>query len=159
MQIRFLKKKIALAFILILAFIIGYIRETIFIIINTVINDYPFPYNASYVKPPTFLYSISTNHLITIKWLLTLFFSICFAGITLFLVNFYFKSKSFNKLTIITYSGLFLISLIISLISIIFNLFESFYGVSRFIAGLLQYPLLTLIMFTMFYFIQKLNND
>ncbi|MCB0401990.1 MAG: hypothetical protein KDD41_07890 [Flavobacteriales bacterium] len=159
MHTNFIKKKLVVAFILLFAFTVGYIRETIFVVINSVINDYAFPYNPSYLEPPAFLYDIETGNLIKIKWFLTFVFSLIFFGITLWLVNFYFRSKSYNRIILLTYSILFAASLIITLLGFLFNQYESFYGISRFIAGLLQYPLMTLILFTMFYFVNQLYRE
>jgi len=146
-------------FSILIIFLLGYLRELVFLTINAVVDKVPFPYTRAYLKPPNFLYDLSPSFLFYLKWGLTFIFSLLFCLFTLLLVNFYFKSKSFNKLTIITYAVLFICSLFISLLGFLFDQFNSFYTISRVIAGLLQYPLLSLIIFTMFYFIKKLHNE
>lgn len=144
---------------LIVIFLLGYLRELVFLSINAVINKTPFPYTRAYIKPPAFLYELSSSDLSYLKWGLTFCFSLFFCGATLALVHFYFKSKSFNRLTIITYIVLFIASLIAWVLGIIFNHIELFYTISRFLAGLLQYPLLTLVIFSLFYFINLRTNE
>ncbi len=144
-----------LLILFLLTFSIGYIRETIFLVINTVIHNYPFPFNASYLEPPAFLYEMENENLIIIKWVLTFLFSIIFMGTTLLIVNFYFKSKAYNRITIAAIVALFLFALIISLIGIAINKFDGIYPMSRFVVGLLQSPLLTFTIFTLFYFIDN----
>jgi hypothetical protein len=153
--LKFITKKIIVAFIFILAFSVGYLRETLFVVINTVIHQYPFPYNPSYLKPPNFLYQLSTSELITIKWLFTFFFFLVFMGLSLLAVHIYFKSKTFNKIVIVINTMLFIFAFILSLIGIVFNIFDEIYPLSRFLVGLLQSPLLTFSIFTLFYFIKK----
>lgn len=150
-----LLKKSVTVFLFLICFAIGYARETIFLVINTVIHDYPVLNNTSYLTPPEFLYNIDPQQLMSAKWILTFIFSIIFMSITLLIINFYFKSKTFNKITLIINFTLFVFALIISLIGISTNHFDEFYPISRFIAGLLQSPLLTFAIFTLLYFINK----
>ena len=145
--------------VLILIFLLGYLRELVFLSINAVINKYPFPYTRAYIKPSPFLYNLSSETLFYLKWILTLCFSVFFCGATLALIHFYYNSKAFNKLTIATYVVLFMISLITWFLGSLFNQVSFFYTASRFIAGLIQYPLLSLVIFSLLYFIKIRNNE
>ncbi len=143
--------------VIVLLFFIGYIRESVFLIINSVLKKYQFPYNASYITPPNFLYGYSDKTLITLKWALTFGFSVLFALFALLLVNFYFRDKTYNIITIRIYLSLIIISFLLSVIGIIFKTFDETYTISRFIIGLAQYPLIPLVLFVLFYFKSKQN--
>ncbi|MCB9173564.1 MAG: hypothetical protein H6587_12695 [Flavobacteriales bacterium] len=144
--------------VIIILFFIGYVREAIFLVINSVLKKYPFPYNSSYITPPKFLYNYSASNLLTIKWVLTFGFSLIFSLITLLLVNFYFKNKMFNLITVRIYLSLIIVSFLLSLIGMMFNNFDETYAISRFVIGLAQYPLLPLVLFVLFYFKSKQTN-
>lgn len=152
-------KNIITGGIIILIFILGYFRELFFLILNAVINQVPFPFNRAYVEPPEFLYNYSPEVLIQLKWFLTLFFSLIFLICTLGLVNFFFKSKSYNRLTMLIYITIIIAAFLIYLIGITLNLEDEFYTVSRFFIGLVQYPLFSLILFSIFYFNTHINNN
>ncbi len=154
-----LKKKIITGILLIIAFSIGYIRETSFLIINNVLSGYELPNTPSYLQPPSYLYEMNTSNLISLKWGLTFFFSLVFTVLTLLIIHVYFKTKSYNRITIAIYSILFFVAFLIALIGIILGQLNSLYTISRFIAGLLQYPLLSLIIFTFFYFFNRLPKS
>ncbi len=136
----------------------GYFREATFLVINSVIHNNPFPYNSVYLKPPDFLYALSTQQLLNLKWFLTLAFSLLFMGITLGLVQFYFNSKKFNYLTVLVYCLLIGISAIITFIGLMLGNFETVYSISRFVVGLAQSPLTSLVLFVLFYFKYKTEN-
>lgn len=141
-----------------LIFSLGYLREMTFLVINSVYNNTPAPYNTAYITPPEFLYHLTTNTLMNLKWGLTLLFSIVFGLSTLLLVHYYFKNKQFNKIIILVYSSLIVVSTLISVFGIIFHYFETVYTISRFLIGLVQSPLISLVLFVLFYFKSK-NHD
>lgn len=145
------KNIIAFVIFILIAFL-GYCRELIFLTINAVLSKAPFPYSTSYVKPPIFLYSYNSSSLLKLKWGLTLAFSILFCFSTYALIKFYFRDKKANKLVLVTYGFFFFISLLIAVIGILFNIFNDLYPISRFISGLLQSPLSSIILFILFYF-------
>lgn len=149
-----LKNILAGSFVVLL-FLIGYIRETVFLVINSVLRNYPFPYNRSYITPPAFLYDINDETLLMLKWMLTFVFSALFAGMTILFIQFYFRNTSYNKITLRIYLMLVGVSLLLSLVGIIFNSFDETYAISRFIIGLAQYPLIPLVLFVLFYFKTK----
>lgn len=147
-----LLKNIIAGVLIILLFVVGYFRETVFLVINSVINKTPYPYNTSYIKPPSFLYQYTENELIIVKWLLTFGFSVLFLILALVLFHFYFKNNKFNFLTIFIYVILIFISSVVSIFGLIFNNFDGVYTLSRFLIGLVQSPLIPLVLFVLFYF-------
>ncbi|OFY86482.1 MAG: hypothetical protein A3K10_12370 [Bacteroidetes bacterium RIFCSPLOWO2_12_FULL_31_6] len=154
----YLKNSITVLF-LVLIFFVGYIRETIFLVINAVLNKYPFPYNSSYVTPSHFLYNLSNAKLVILKYILTFCFSLLFFSLTILLVHFYFKNKGYNKLTLWFYAFLIGFSFLLSIIGILFNNFIDTYTFNRFIIGLAQTPLLPLVLFVLFYFKTKIERE
>lgn len=152
------KNSLAAVFLVII-FFIGYLRETFFLVLNSVLNRYPFPYNNSYVSPPDFLYSYNSQTLITVKWLLTFGFSIVFFIVSLVLIHFYFKNRSFNKITVWAYLFLIGISFSIAGFGILLGNFDETYALSRFIIGLVQSPLIPLVLFVLFYFKTKMESE
>ncbi len=141
--------------LLLFIFFVGYIREAIFLIINSVYKNNEFPYNTAYITPPSFLYQWSETTLLFLKWGLTLFFSLTFTALTLWLIHSYFKNKKYNKFTILIYGTLILFAAIVSMVGILTNSFDSVYTLSRFIIGLVQSPLISLVLFVLFYFISN----
>ncbi len=153
-----LKNTLAAVFLIII-FFIGYLRETIFLVLNSVLNKYPFPYNNSYVSPPNFLYSYSSQTLITVKWVLTFGFSIVFFMVSWVLIHFYFKNRSFNKITIWAYLFLVGVSFLTAALGIVLGNFDETYTLSRFVIGLAQSPLIPLVLFVLFYFKTKMEQQ
>lgn len=143
---------------LVTIFFIGYVRETVFLVINSVVNKYPFPYNPSYITPPSFLYTCSNQTLINVKWSLTFGFSLIFFLVSYLLVRFYFNNKYFNKVTIWIYALLVGVSFIIVGLGIVLGSFNETYAISRFIIGLAQSPLVPLVLFVLFYFKTKVDT-
>lgn len=143
----------------ILLFFVGYLRETVFLVINSVLRKYPFPYNSSYIAPPTFLYDFNDNTLLMLKWVLTFGFSALFAGLTILFIHFYFKNKIYNKITFRIYLMLVGVSLLLSLLGMVFNTFDETYAISRFVIGLAQYPLIPLVLFVLFYFKSSIQKN
>jgi len=146
------KKLIVFSLLLLLIFFLGYIRETTFIVVNSVLHNYPFPFNASYITPPNFLYDLSQNALIIIKWGLTVFFSMLFMGATYLLMTKYFAEKKTVKYTLYIYIGLTFCSLISILTGYLLGLTDEMYPVARFFVGITHSPLLPLVIFAIFYF-------
>lgn len=144
---------------MIIIFFIGYLRETIFIVINAVLYQYPFPYNSSYVSPPNFLYTYSNQTLVTLKWVLTFGFSIVFFMVSLVLIHFYFKNRSFNKITVWVYLFLVGVSFLTAVLGILLGNFDETYTLSRFVIGLAQSPLIPLVLFVLFYFKNKIESE
>ncbi|CAG0952712.1 MAG: hypothetical protein HND27_04705 [Bacteroidetes bacterium] len=152
-------KNIFTTLFFLLIFLVGYFREAVFLVLNTVIHNYPFPYNAVYSKPPNFLYEISTSHLLLLKWVLTGAFSLLFMAFTMGLIHLYFKHKEYNKLVLWVYALLLVVSGFITLLGLITGHFEDVYTFSRFVVGLAQSPLTSLVLFVFIYFKSKTENN
>ena len=141
-----------------LLFIIGYIRESVFLVINSVLNQYPFPYNPSYIPPPAYLYSLSSQELINLKWVFTIVFSLLFMLFSWLIIHFYFNTKKYNKIILYIYLTLISISFLFAVVGILFNCFDILYTPSRFIAGIVQSPILVITLFTLLLFINHIET-
>lgn len=151
-------KKILTLLSFILLFIIGYIRESIFLVINSVLNKYPFPYNPSYIPPPEYLYSLTTQELINLKWVFTIAFSLLYMLFSWLIIYFFFQSKKFTKIVLYIYTILIAITILIICIGLLFDCFDLLYIPSRFIVGIIQSPLLVIVLFTLFYLLNNYNK-
>jgi hypothetical protein len=151
-------KRILTLFSFILLFIIGYIRESIFLVINSVLNNYPFPYNPSYIPPPDYLFSLTTQELINLKWVFTITFSSLYMLFSWLIIYFYFQSKKFTKIVFYIYTILIVITSLIICTGLLFNCFDLLYTPSRFIVGIIQSPLLVIVLFTLFYLLNDYNR-
>lgn len=154
---QYLRKILTLLFFIFL-FIIGYIRESIFLVINSVLNHYPFPYNPSYIPPPTYLYSLTTQELINLKWVFTITFSLLYLFFSWLIIYLFFQSKKFTKIVLYIYIILITITSLIIGIGLLFNCFDLLYTPSRFIVGIIQSPLLVIILFTLFFLLNNYNK-
>ena len=154
-----IRKNILTTLFFILLFILGYIRETLFLVVNSVLLKYPFPYNRSYITPPEFLQNLTPDELISIKWLSTFGFSALFCFATAFLIHYYFKRKLFLKITFLLYIGITCFSGTSMLLGYMLNDYNYFYPLARFLMGLLQYPLFSLILFVLFYYSEKIRKN
>jgi len=147
--------KFILLTILLVVFFIGYIRETIFLVINSVIFNYDFPYNRSYVNPPEYLLNKSTEYLVNVKWFLTILFPLIFLGILIGIIKYYFNNKRYIKYSLVIYFTLFFISFILFALGFLFNNYDFVYPITRFFMGLAQSPLTILVLFVVFYFNER----
>ena len=143
----------AIAFVIML--FIGYIRETIFLVLNSVLYDYPFPYNRSYTEPPAFLMEWSDQTIVNVKWLLTFGFSVLFMFLTALIIRFYFKNKRFSLLTVLLYVSIICFSGLLIVVGYGLNINKTMYPIARFLMGMVQYPLFSLVLFCLFYFSNK----
>ncbi len=137
----------------------GYVRETIFLVINSVLYQYDFPYNRSYVTPPNFIYDCSIDYLVGLKWALTVLFSLAFMGMLLWLIKIYFTQKRLYAYTLLIYGIFFSVSLIFISMGYVIGEVNSIYPIARFFMGLAQSPLTILILFVVFYFYEKYEVD
>lgn len=135
-----------------LAFIVGYFREALFLVVNGVANKNGFPYNTAYIAPPQFLYDLSGNGLLLIKWLGTLFFTLLFMLLSVGMAKVYMGNHKARTGIVVVYTALFFAALFVSVLGFVTGNFSSYYPVSRFIVGVCQSPLLVLVMFLLLYY-------
>ena len=120
------KKYVAFVLFVILTYLLGYLREGVFITINSVINNVSFPYNRAYITPPEFLYHISLNQLTLFKWLLTLFFFLIFLLVAIGVVHYFFRNRKYNKIVFVVFVTFFVLSFLFYMVGFLTNKLELF---------------------------------
>ncbi len=153
------KKYVVFVLFVILTYLLGYLREGVFITINSVINQVPFPYNRAYITPPDFLYHFSLNQLILFKWLLTLFFFLIFLLVAIGVVHYFFRNRKYNKIVLIVFVTFFVMSFLFYLVGFLLNKLEFFYPISRFFAGIVQDPFPIYLFLVLFFYTTKVYKD
>jgi len=147
-----IKKYLVFFLFVIITYVLGYIREAVFITINSVINEVPFPYNRAYITPPPFLYKLSMNQLFILKWVLTLLFFLLFLLVAVKVTHFFFRNKKYNKIVMVFFVTFFSLSLVFYIIGFLFDNLSFFYPISRFFAGLVQDPFPIYLFLVLFFY-------
>lgn len=119
------RKVILLSFLAIVIIILGFFREYIFTGINS----------GSFLKNSD-----------QIKWFLTLAFIVIFLSITFLFLKLSFENKKYAWLSVYVYLFLFCVSVIAALAGITFFSFEKVYPFVRVLAGIMQSPLVLVIL-------------
>jgi hypothetical protein len=145
------KQILKITFIVCSLLTIGYYRDFVFKTINGLIKAWDF--DVDYVIPPSlkFLENYPYDTLLTIKWLLTLLFSIVYLIITLIAIRMLFNSSKYSRIAIGTYIGIILFSGIFILLGYLFHsTSEKMYEFARYFMGLAQSPVILMILIPAF---------
>jgi len=133
-------------------FVLSYLRESYFRVINGIISNRKSNIN---IAPPEFLKNNFTpEQLINLKWILTIFFCFCFWGIGVLILKKLFPGKNFFKKFSIIYISFFVLAVCLALSGKIVGQWEEFYSISRSLIGILHSPVLILGAVGIFYFAQ-----
>jgi hypothetical protein len=130
------------------------IREYLFLWINMLITNSNI--NTNNTPPPAFLSQLSTAELLWLKWGLTIFFAFVSYLLFRYIVNYFFRNKSYT--TLVNY-------LYIAIAGVLFILYPLYlliknnllYHLIHEILLLTQTPLLLIIVFPILYFHHKHN--
>jgi hypothetical protein len=149
--------------IIALLLLVGYSRDFIFKSINALIkaNDSEMDY---FLHPSlTWLTTFSNATLIKIKWIFTILFSLVFLLIGILALKFLFKNKNYSLILILAYSLLFSLSAVLFGLGVLFkNSSIEFYEAARYFMGMLQSPLIIMILIPLFILYkksEKINGD
>lgn len=154
-----LKKAIPVIFVLL---VVGYFREIIFVHINlqrtqVYYNETDADYGYEFPLWLQFLKSMTYNQLNNMKWLMTLAYFIFYFLISLYLVNSIFKNKIYNKITVAVH----MLFLIAAAFSYVIGHFSGKglegYTLSRALMGILQSPVLIMLLIPAFILDQRQN--
>src|SRR5574337_509772 len=108
-------KKIFLLFFLLFLFCLSYTRDTLFILMNAVmLND---PDNYANTAIPDFIQHLNVTQIKQLKWVLAGVFSGLFMLTTSACIHFYFKNKTYTRLSIGIYAALGILALLAELIN------------------------------------------
>jgi len=151
------KRKYFLFFlVVVLLIVVGFLRDFIFVNLNYQAslayyhqdNDYKLSSLISFIE------TWSYKRLYISKWILTMLFTILYGAITYFCVYFFFREKKYNKISIGIYIVIISISFLIYLFGYFTNNYQKAYSVSRQLMGLLQSPIIIMLLLPALY----LNN-
>ena len=106
-----------------------------------------------------FLVEWTPSEILTLKWGLTLIFSVLFFLITYFIIKIYFQNKSFNQTVIFLFVSLFTIAGVLFVTGKITGSSNELYGPIRTIMGMVQSFTPLMILFVLFKFLPQLKSD
>ena len=159
MNIFYHKKKISIFLFILCFFILGYFRNYVFLSVNNRAS-------ALYYNEPTFVLSgflstfnkYSYNDLITVKWVLTLLFTLLFTFLSLATVYTIFRTRTYNYLCLGLNIFIFIISIFFILSGKIFSSFSNNgFVISRSLTHLEQSPIITFIIVMAVYYQRRLR--
>ena len=141
--------------VIVIIFIIGYYRELIFVHINfqrtqVYYHETDLDYNYTFPGILLFLKKLDYSQLTQLKWVLTVLFYFIYFGITYLLVSTIFKNKTYKLITIVTHFIFFAIAGIFYLVGYFTGKGIEGYTLSREFMGILQSPLLLMILIPTF---------
>jgi len=141
--------------VIVIIFIIGYYRELIFVHINfqrtqVYYHETDLDYNYTFPGILLFLKKLDYSQLTQLKWVLTVLFYFIYFGITYLLVSTIFKNKTYKLITIATHFIFFAIAGIFYLVGYFTGKGIEGYTLSREFMGILQSPLLLMILIPTF---------
>lgn len=134
----------------------GFFREYLFLNINEQIRVTYYQVNDTHVDPPLrVLAQFSYSELYYGKWLLTLVFAFMMAGLTALIIKWWFRKKELVRIALIVYGTVFALSFIFFLIYAFFPKPEGTYAISRFLVGMTETPLLSVLLIAAFTLVNK----
>lgn len=148
------KNKIFALVGLLVLFFVSYIRQSLFLVINAIINGDAYNYS-NYAPPQWLTDNFSSAQLMTIKWPLTIVFIVLFMGITVLFLNFIFHNKRLNIYVFVAFTFLMLCSFLLYGIGWLSGSFSNWYFWSHQLAMLSQSPLIYMICLPTVWYYQK----
>ncbi len=142
-----------LSILVILFVLVGFLREHIFVQINYRLG-YLRTLDPSYDPYMTlpFIRDLSFSTLYYGKFVLTLLFSLIYMLLGYTLINMLFHNSVFNKYTIALFLLVIFISFILYLTGYLYNDIYSSYEIARYLAGLVQSPIIPMVLVLVFKF-------
>lgn len=143
-------RKILIGLLILVILAAGYGREIVFVKTNALIQQIDARYSIEG--------DWSRSSLMTFKWVMTFMFSGFYLGISMALVWLLFKSKTFVQITVLFYAIFFLISLLFFGSGYLFTDPETAYSMSRSIMGMVQSPVMIMLLIPAFYFARRISQ-
>ncbi len=138
-------KRIALFLLVFALFLVSYTRDTLFIVLNAVIdND---PNNYANTTLPDYLKKMQIADIKKLKWLFAILFSALFMLITTIAVHLYFNTKQLTRIAIGMYVLLGISAIVAELINHFLKLPINYFNLVHIPETLVQSPLLALLFF------------
>lgn len=138
----------AVTALLVLVYIsLGFFREFVFLNVNEQMRVTYYHATDSHLSPVlSVLESFSYAQLYYSKWPLTLLFAALFCLLAVIVIRTAFNTKVYTKLIVLAYLGVFLLGALLFLAGTLFGNNAAVYDLSRFLAGLVESPLLLLML-------------
>jgi hypothetical protein len=145
------RNKLLLAGIILLFVLAGFFREYVFLNWNEQMRVTYYNSPDPHVSPAMqWLSAFDYSTLYYLKWPLTFLFSVLFAGLSVTAVHVTFHNKIYNRITWLTYAGVFAAAFLLFAIGWLLNEREATYTISRFLAGLIETPVLLAVLMASF---------
>lgn len=138
-------------------FSLSYFRESYFLTLNSVVQG-QLKSNSHIDFLYSFFKTIDINKLYIHKWTSTVFFSLIFIGFTLYFLYKYFLNIHYVKIVGYLYLVVIFVVSIVGLISYWLGLFNQWYFILRFIAGIVQSPLVFFFFIPLFSFVNMIKE-
>lgn len=132
--------------------LLGLYREHLFVNINYQIAKIFYNNSFDYSLPADmkFLESFSSNTLYWGKFPLTLLFSLLYFVPSYYIIRRYYNKTTYNRITVYAYASVFALSLAVFGFGYFTRFYYDCYLLSRFLMGIVQSPLLLMILFSAF---------
>lgn len=130
---------------------VGFFREFVFVNWNEQIRVTYYNSPDPHVHPMMqWMSGFSYSSLYWLKWPLTMFFVILFAALSLLIMQFLFRDRTYNRITLYAYAGIFFLSFLFFGLGWLLGLREAAYPIARFMVGMIETPLLLIILIASF---------
>jgi hypothetical protein len=126
---------------------LGFFREFVFLNINEQMRVAYYNSPDSHLSPAlSFLENYGYNTLYYLKWPLTFLFAVLFCTLAVLVIRTGFATTQYTRLVILSFAGIFFLGALLFLAGWLFNSNETVYDLSRFLAGLVESPVLLLML-------------
>jgi hypothetical protein len=141
-----------IAVLIVLFVCTGFFREYVFLNWNEQMRVSYYGSPDSHVSPMmSWLSTFSYNTLYWMKWPLTLAFSIVFAVYAYLTVRVAFHERNYNRITIAAYCCVFIVSFAFFGFGwLVFGARDASYEIARFLAGLIETPVMLIVLIASF---------
>jgi len=144
-------KSVFLIALVIATISLGFYRDFVFKSINALLKAKDFEATFTLPSSLSFFQNMEYNTLGTTKWILTLICALLFLIISVFFIKILFVNKNYIKYTIWSYILITTLSFLIIALGFLFKKhFQDFYSVSRYLMGIVQSPILLMILIPAF---------
>ena len=148
------KRKIIAGIGLLALFFLSYIRQSLFLVVNAIINGDVHNYS-NYTPPAWIINNFTPQQLIILKWPLTLFFIIITTTLTILFLHFIFHDKKLNKFISLTFIVITILSFAFFEFGKLSGSLSNWYFWSHQLAMLCQSPLIYMICLPVYWYLQN----
>ncbi len=136
--------------------IVSFLRENIFLEINAILDGYSYN-NAYFYFLNEQITVLSFHQLIVLKWILTISFIVAISGLTVLIINLWFRSRQYNRMTILSYLFFYGLTALTTFLLWLTGYYTDYYFVVRKMIGFLHSPLPVFLFFSMYFYLSTLR--